>query len=209
MSALAERARAAPLVVTETTSRLLPRGSREDLSWSTHLERYGPLPPLPGRGESLLAEVERSGLTGRGGAGFPTSVKLRAVASRGSAVAVANGTEGEPASAKDAVLMTHNPHLVIDGLLAAAVAVGARKAIIAISRRASASAAQLTRALAERPGPAREIRVVVVPNRFVAGEESALVRWLNGGPAKPTFTPPRPFERGVDGRPTLVQNVET
>jgi len=209
VSALAERARDAPLVATGTASRLLPRDSREDISWSTHLERYGPLPPLAGHGESLLSEVERSGLTGRGGAGFPTSVKLRAVASRGSAVVVANGTEGEPASAKDAVLMAHNPHLVIDGVLAAAAAVGARKAIIALSRRASTSAAQLTRALAERPGPAQAIRIAGVPDRFVAGEESALVHWLNGGPAKPTFTPPRPFERGVDGRPTLVQNVET
>src|SRR5207237_639396 len=57
------------------------------------------------------------------------------------------------------------------------------------------------------PGPS--VRVVALPHRYVAGEESALVHWINGGPAKPTLTPPRPFESGVDARPTLVDNVET
>jgi NADH:ubiquinone oxidoreductase subunit F (NADH-binding) len=70
----------------------------------------------------------------------------------------------------------------------------------------------LERALAERQAHAYDsvvIRVVGAPNRYVAGEETALVNWLNGGDAKPTFVPPRPFEKGVAGRPTLVQNVET
>ncbi len=205
MSALAE---ARLGVEIDVARRLLPPGARDDHSWSTHLERYGPLPSAARRSASLLSEIARSGLTGRGGAGFPTSVKLRAVATHGAAVVVANGTEGEPASAKDAVLTAHNPHLVIDGVLVAAATVRARTAIVAVSRRGSASAAHLQAALAERPD-ANGIRVVAVPDRFVAGEESALVHWLNGGPAKPTFTPPRPFEKGVGGRPTLVQNVET
>jgi NADH:ubiquinone oxidoreductase subunit F (NADH-binding) len=64
-------------------------------------------------------------------------------------------------------------------------------------------------ALLERGRETKRIQLVAVPDRFVAGEESALVNFVNGGDAKPTFTPPRPFERGVDGRPTLVQNVET
>jgi NADH:ubiquinone oxidoreductase subunit F (NADH-binding) len=207
VSALAQPVEEAPLSRSETTRRLLPPGCREDRSLAGHLERYGPLPPLDGRTRSLLAEIERSGLAGRGGAGFPTHVKLRAVASRRSPVLVANGTEGEPASAKDKALMGHNPHLVIDGVLAAATAIGAREAIVALSRGARATENRLRRALAERPAAA--LRLVAVPDRFVAGDESALVHWLNGGPAKPTFTPPRPFEKGVGGRPTLVQNVET
>ncbi len=101
--------------------RLLPLGIAGDTSWSRHRERYGPL-VLAGR--SLLAEVERSGLTGRGGAAFPTAVKLAAVAAGRRPVVVANGTEGEPVSSKDAVLMTFNPHLVLDGVLAALAAVG-------------------------------------------------------------------------------------
>jgi NADH:ubiquinone oxidoreductase subunit F (NADH-binding) len=164
--------------------------------------------PSLGEGRALLAAVEQSGLTGRGGAAFPTAAKLRSLASKRSPLVVANGVEGEPASAKDQALMTHNPHLVIDGVLAASAAVGADEATIAVSRQARSSYAGLEGALAERR-PEIELHLAAVPARFVAGEESALVHWLNGGEAKPTFTPPRPFERGVRGRPTLVQNVET
>ncbi len=191
------------------TARLLPLDTEAPSSWAEHEERYGALPELTGHSRSLLAAIEQSGLRGRGGAGFPTAVKLRAVASRRSPIVVANGTEGEPASAKDKVLLRQNPHLVIDGVLAAMTAVGAREATIAVSQEAHASRAALEAALTERVRFARAIRVAAVPERFVAGEESALVHWLNGGDAKPTLTPPRPFERGVRGRPTLVQNVET
>src|SRR5439155_23142077 len=120
-------------------------------------------------------------------------------------VVVANGTEGEPASAKDKALLRRNPHLVLDGAVAAAEAVGAAEAIVAVSRADRA----LEAALRDRARTSIRVRVAQVPERFVAGEESALVHFLNGGPAKPTMTPPRPFERGVGGRPTLVQNVET
>jgi NADH:ubiquinone oxidoreductase subunit F (NADH-binding) len=163
-------------------------------------------------GRDLIDEVERSGLRGRGGGGFPTSLKMASVAERhGRAVVVANGTEGEPASHKDAVLLTHDPDLVIDGALAAADAVGAREVIVAISRASRTALARAGDAARRRGADARPVRLSVVgtPERFVAGEESALVHWLNGGPAMPTLTPPRPSERGVDGRPTLLQNVET
>jgi NADH:ubiquinone oxidoreductase subunit F (NADH-binding) len=208
MSATALRTDPPPTRVTGSTYRLLPRRAAENASFASHVERYGPLPPLSGLRTSLLREVESSGLTGRGGAGFPTAVKLRTVAGR-SPVVVANGAEGEPASSKDAVLMTFNPHLVLDGVLAAMVVVESGEAYVAVSRSARSAQAALSTALAERRRETRRIRLVAVPDRFVAGEESALVHWLNGGDAKPTFTPPRPFERGVRGRPTLVQNVET
>jgi NADH:ubiquinone oxidoreductase subunit F (NADH-binding) len=172
--------------------------------------RRGAAPVHAGRG--LIDEVERSGLRGRGGGGFPTSLKMAAVADRrGRAVVVANGTEGEPASHKDAVLLTRDPDLVIDGALDAAGAVGAREVIVAISRASRTALARTEDAARRRAAGARPIRLSVVgtPERFVAGEESALVHWLNGGPAMPTLTPPRPSERGVDGRPTLLQNVET
>jgi NADH:ubiquinone oxidoreductase subunit F (NADH-binding) len=122
-------------------------------------------------------------------------------------VVVANGVEAEPVSRKDSALLTTNPHLVLDGVLLAARLVRAREAIVAVAR-GSGVAARVQAALAERPDCAG-VRLVLAPDRFVAGEETALVRWLNGGEAKPTYVPPRPFERGVRGRPTLVQNVET
>lgn len=200
LAASVETARRAP-------DRLLPL--RALGSYDDYLHRYGPLPSFARDRELLLAQVERSGLTGRGGAGFPTARKLRAVARGRSPVVVANGTEGEPASAKDKTLLARNPHLVLDGILVAAEAVGADEAIIAVSRNDAGGYARIEGALRSRPALRRLVRLGAAPERFVAGEESALVNWLGDGPAKPTSTPPRPFERGLRGRPTLVQNVET
>jgi NADH:ubiquinone oxidoreductase subunit F (NADH-binding) len=88
-------------------------------------------------------------------------------------------------------------------------AVHADEAFVAVAQNDARGREALEATLHERPQDARRIELVEVPDRFVAGEESSLVHWLNGGPARPTFKPPRPFERGVGGRPTLVQNVET
>ena len=175
-----------------------------------HLHRHGPLSGRLDR-ESLLDAIERSELRGRGGAGFPTALKLRAVAGRrGRKVVLANGVEGEPPSGKDKVLLRYVPHLVLDGVEVAARAVGADQAIVAVSQAASTELAVLQSALRERGRPERlEIRVASVPHTFVAGEETALINAVAGGPPQPTATPPRPFERGIDGKPTLVQNVET
>jgi len=192
--------------LTTPPERLFPSVATK--GYTEHLARYGPLPPLAGRERAVIGEVEASGLTGRGGAGFPAATKLRAVARGRRPVVVANGTEGEPASAKDKELIARNPHLVLDGARTAAVLVGAGEAVVAVSREATASLAALEAALSERPD-ARSFRIARTSARFLAGEETALVHWLNGGDAKPTFTPPRPFERGVRGQPTLVQNVET
>ena len=170
---------------------------------------YEPLPPLSNRSarESLLVEIEASGLTGRGGAGFPTAAKLRAVAQDRGPVVVANGTEGEPASAKDKTLLSTAPQLVIDGAVTAARLVGAVDVYLAVARADRDGRAALERAATERHDGGIVLHLVSAPNRFVAGQESALVNWIGGGPAKPTID--RPFERGVLGRPTLVQNVET
>jgi NADH:ubiquinone oxidoreductase subunit F (NADH-binding) len=195
--------------------RALPRllaaageGGAETLA--RHRRTY-PAPAPPGRPrDDLVAAVERSGLRGRGGASFPTGRKLRAVVEGGrSPVVVVNGAEGEPASGKDKLLLSAAPQLVIDGALLAAAAVGAREVIVCVDQRAGAALAAVRTALAERRREAAALRLVTVPSRYVAGEETALVHWLNGGPAKPTRTPPRPFQRGVEGLPTLVDNVET
>jgi hypothetical protein len=106
--------------------RLLPAGfAAGPATLAGHLGRYG-RPPSPGRDgtrrQMLIDEVERSGLTGRGGAAFPTARKLAAVAAQAAPVVVANGTEGEPASAKDKVLLARSPHLVLDGAVLASPA---------------------------------------------------------------------------------------
>ena len=171
-----------------------------------HERTYGPLPVV---GRRFIDVVDASGLTGRGGAGFPAGRKMRGVASgRGAKVVVANGCEGEPASSKDRLLLTRLPHLVLDGVEAAAMAVGAADAYVCAHQHDTELLARLEAAVAERDDRVR-VTVTGVPGRYVASEQSALVQYLTGGPAKPRYTPPRPHEHGVRGRPTLVSNVET
>ena len=177
-----------------------------------HLSAHGPMPPLTGA--DIVARTEQAGLTGRGGAAFPTGRKLATVArgpGRKGTVVVANGCEGEPASAKDRTLILTAPHLVLDGIQLAARAVGARQAYLCIHEDAHDFRSTLTAALGERNGTDSELPITLtpIPQRYVASEESALIRAINGGPSLPAYTPPRPFERGVAGRPTLVDNVET
>jgi NADH:ubiquinone oxidoreductase subunit F (NADH-binding) len=189
------------------------RDDGHPVSLRKHVRRYGSARDAV-TGNELISVVEASGLGGRGGAAFPTGTKLRAVASqRRRPVVVVNGVEAEPASGKDRALLRAVPHLVLDGAVLAAGAVGAEDVIVGVGPHATAERKALLEAIDER---SREfvdgrvsLRIVVAPDGFVSGEETALIRFLNGGPAKPTFTPPRPFERGVGGAPTLEQNVET
>jgi NADH:ubiquinone oxidoreductase subunit F (NADH-binding) len=130
----------------------------------------------------------------------------------GRRVVVANGAEGEPASSKDRLLLTRLPHLVLDGITLAAAAVGAHEAYLCVHRHERDLLRGLQHAVAERLAYDLDlvpIRVTGIPGRYVASEQSSIVQYLNGGPGKPTFSPPRPHERGVRGRPTLVHNVET
>src|SRR5579875_1448461 len=194
--------------------RLLPgRIPAEPAGLREHLARHGAPPrcgPDPGGRRQLLAEVERSGLTGRGGAAFPAARKLAAVAAAGhTPVVIANGSEGEPASAKDKVLLAREPHLVLDGAVAAAEIVGAREAVVvvhpAVLAKVAHAAAERRRSRLDRA----RLRVMAAADGFVAGEATAVVRWVQRGIPTPTPTPPRVSERGLRGHPTLVQNVET
>jgi len=174
-----------------------------------HLRFWGSRPRLGSA--AFLDILDASGLTGRGGAAFPTARKMRTVAAhRKKAIVVANGGEGEPTSAKDRTLLKIAPHLVLDGAELAAAAVGADEINVCVHDEATFRA--LRQAVADRSAAGlAEIGIQVhnMPGHYVASEETALVQWLNGGPALPTATPPRPFEKGVKGRPTLVDNVET
>lgn len=168
-----------------------------------HVDRFGELSLIGGE---LIAAVVESGLTGRGGAGFPTGRKMAAVAGS-RPVVVGNGAEGEPLSRKDVQLLTRAPHLVLDGLNAAAAAVGADTVYLYLHADAAAA---VEAALDERPerDPYR-VAVVVAPDRFVAGEESAAIRRIEGGPALPRDRIAVAAVSGVRGRPTLFSNVET
>lgn len=178
------------------------------LTLAEHVAVHGPA-PTDLDAHALIGAVAQAGLRGRGGAAFPTAAKLEAVArARRRPIVLVNGGEGEPMSRKDRLLLAATPHLVLDGALAAATALGADEVIVCVPQDAAHANASLHQALAERDDAGR-VRVQPVPRRYLAGEESALVRFAGGGPLRPTLTPPRPSERGVRRRPTLVQNVET
>jgi NADH:ubiquinone oxidoreductase subunit F (NADH-binding) len=193
------------------TSRLLPPDGEPIHDLVAHVGRFGSL-PYRGRQGLLITDVKAAGLTGRGGAGFPTAAKLSAVMNaRRRSVVVANGAEGEPASEKDKLLLWYSPHLVLDGLQLAAEAVGADRSYLYLPRRRLLTD-HLEAALAVRRSTGADrlpVDLVGSPPRFLAGEESALVSRVDGGAALPRFRPPPVFQRGVGGRPTLVQNVET
>lgn len=172
-------------------------------SYAGHLAAHGPLPHV-----DLHALVEEAALTGRGGAGFPTAAKLRSVATaatRRAPVVVGNGSEGEPGAAKDATLLVLVPHLVFDGLALVATSLGATSAYLAAD---PAMLPALAAPLAERRDPVG-VRLHPAADAFLAGEESALCAAIDGKPPLPRTKFPPVRERGVDGRPTLVLNVET
>ena len=186
------------------------------LGLQAHESLHGPLPrpPRRGAGHSLILELERAGLRGYGGGGFPTATKLAAVAvQRAHAAVVVNASEGEPLSQKDVLLVRHLPHLVIDGALVAAALLGSERVVFALDEGALVARQSVDQALAERSELAGRgapaVHVAAVPRGYLTGQETALVRVLGGGPAKPAVTPPYPFERGLAGRPTLVSNAET
>ena len=181
--------------------------SGKPMTFAEHARIHGELPRRSAT--ELIDSIERSGLRGRGGADFPTATKLRAVAGRRRVSAVVvNGSETEPASAKDRLLLSRLPHLVLDGAMLAAELVGASEVIVKVGESAAGSLQALEGAIAVRHDFA-PARVVAAPEGYVAGEESAVIHHLNGGAEVPLFVPPRPYERGYRRRPTLVQNPET
>lgn len=166
-----------------------------------HRRRWGPVPRLDLTGLAAAATP----LVGAGGAEFPTSRKLHSLAGGGVAAVVVNAMEGEPASAKDHLLLQRAPHQVLDGAAAAAHALGTRRAIIRIAQ--GPLLPRVEAAIAERD----DLRwsVSIGPEAFVAGEASAIARALRGGPALPDGQSRPPMIGRVHRRPILLSNAET
>jgi NADH:ubiquinone oxidoreductase subunit F (NADH-binding) len=211
MTTIAQQGATADQFEPRPISRLLPPPGRPALDLAAHLRRHGQI-PYRGRAGQLIEDVRAAGLTGRGGAAFPMHRKLSAVlAAGGRPVVVANGAEGEPASSKDKALLLLNPHQVLDGIQLAAEATGASDAVLYVALDAD-KAHWLNHLIAQRSAARLdrlEVRLFVAPPKFLAGQESALVRRISGGPALPAFATRRVSERGVEGSPTLVSNIES
>ncbi|MDP2137237.1 MAG: NADH-ubiquinone oxidoreductase-F iron-sulfur binding region domain-containing protein [Candidatus Didemnitutus sp.] len=173
--------------------------------------------------ERVLAAVDASGLRGRGGAGFPTGRKWRAVATQpaGQKYVVANADEGDAGAYIDRYLMEDDPHALIEGMILAAYAVGASKGYIYLRAEYPLAGVVLNAALAEardagwlgsRIGGTEfsfDLEVYLGHGSYVCGEETSLLRSIEGNRPEVMARPPYPTERGLFDRPTLVNNVET
>jgi NADH:ubiquinone oxidoreductase subunit F (NADH-binding)/ferredoxin len=163
--------------------------------------------------EQLWADAEAFGLRGQGGALFPVVSKWRQLEGSRDAVVLVNGAEREPGTHKDRYLMAHRPFLFVDGVRLAALAVGAARAVVAVDED-HADIADGLRAAAESAAAAGllgdlSVEVKLVPAKYVAGEETALINSVQGGPPLPKWRPPYPSTAGLHGKPTLVHNAET
>ncbi|MEA2025362.1 MAG: NADH-ubiquinone oxidoreductase-F iron-sulfur binding region domain-containing protein [Chloroflexota bacterium] len=171
--------------------------------------------------DAVISMISESGLRGRGGAGYPTGSKWRDCASQPETrrYVVANGFEADPGAQVDRVLMERDPHAVIEGVAIAAWAVRAETAIIAVSATAPVVVERLRNAIDESvergyigrgaDGHVLDIEVREVAGSFVVGEETVLLRALEGRRAQPDQRPPYPSRAGLWGKPTVVNNIKT
>jgi NADH:ubiquinone oxidoreductase subunit F (NADH-binding) len=166
--------------------------------------------------EQIVAEVESSGLRGRGGAGFPTGAKWRAVhdAAGSEKFVVVNADEGDPGAYIDRFLMEDDPHALIEGALVACHAVGARKAYVYIRAEYPRAFDVLALAVADARasgalGERFDIELVRGRGSYLCGEETALLNSIEERRPEVRLRPPYPSTHGLFGRPTLVNNVET
>jgi NADH:ubiquinone oxidoreductase subunit F (NADH-binding) len=198
--------------------RLLRGAGAETMSYDTHCRVHGELPGAVRRARQdrsapLLAELTRAGLRGRGGGAFPLAAKVEAVRrAKGRPIVVVNGTEGEPMSMKDRMLLTALPHLVLDGAYCLADLLGTPEIVVALDESMRDGGETVRHAVRERPEAARRMgqpRIVMVPSGYVTGHETAVVNFVNRGVARPVTQPPRISERGIARRPTLMSNAET
>jgi len=171
----------------------------------------------------LISEVERSGLVGRGGAAFPTGLKMKFTAASTSTpkYIVANADEGEPGTFKDRVLMEKNPYQILEGMIISAYAIGARKGFFYIRQEYRKLAKRIEEIIIElyREGYlgknilgtrfSFDIELVIGAGAYICGEETALIESIEGKRGFPRMKPPYPAQSGLWNKPTLINNVET
>ncbi|MFH1159316.1 MAG: NADH-ubiquinone oxidoreductase-F iron-sulfur binding region domain-containing protein, partial [Pseudomonadota bacterium] len=174
--------------------------------------------------EWLIGEIKASGLRGRGGAGFPTGLKWEMLAKRPRSAGkfiVCNADEGDPGAYMDRSVLEGNPHSIIEGMLICAYGVGATEGLIYVRNEYPLAIKHLSAALGQArdigllgadilgTGFSFDIKVVKGAGAFVCGEETALIKSIEGKMGEPRQRPPFPIDKGIDGKPTLINNVET
>lgn len=171
----------------------------------------------------VIETIERAGLRGRGGAGFPTGKKWRLCRAAPGEIkyVVGNGDEGDPGAFMDRSLLEGNPHIVLEGMIIGAYAIGATQGIVYVREEYPLAVKTITTAIAQArdygllgsnifmSGFSFDIEVARGAGAFVAGEETALIAAVEGRKSEPRQRPPYPVECGLWGKPTVINNVET
>ena len=193
-----------------TLPRVLSGDSTRPRTWAQHLAAFGEPPATA----SLADQLDEAGLLGRGGGAFATARKVRHLHDQRGRhkFVVVNAMEGEPASHKDLTLTSTNPHLILDGAQYLAHAIGASRVAVCAARDNPRVINHLQRAIHERQrSSAHQVNFELhtPPWRYVAGEESALVHWLDDHEALPQYRPNRPHVARIGRAPVLVDNAET
>jgi len=209
------------LVVLRNRGRIDPEKIDEYIATEGYAGAAKALAKMTPKG--IIAEITASGLRGRGGAGFPTGRKWE-TARRGPAgprYVVCNGDEGDPGAFMDRSVLEADPHAVIEGLIIGARAVGASRGFLYIRNEYPLAVARVVKALEQAraygllgrdilgSGFDFDLEVVRGAGAFVSGEETALLASIEGRRAYPRQRPPYPAEKGLWGRPTVINNVET
>ena len=182
-------------------------GGVEDLSYKafTQALQMGP--------EKVIAEVENSGLQGRGGAGFPAFFKWKAVRAQSETerYVICNADEGEPGTFKDREIILRQPHKMLEGLAIAAQVIEANEIHIYIRGEFTNEVRSLRKAVAEAESKIEPIKIHISLGHgaYICGEETALIESLEGKRGMPRLKPPFPTEKGFRNKPTLMHNVET
>lgn len=179
---------------------------------SSSMDDYQLLPD----GETILRALERAQLRGRGGASYPTAAKWRAARDTPAAerFVVANGDEGDPGSFVDRLLLEADPHAVLAGMLACAKTIGAQHGLVYVRGEYPQASIRVSEAIREARraghlGRDFDVEVISGAGSYVCGEETALLRSIEGLRGEPRPKPPFPAQSGLFGKPTVVQNVET
>ncbi len=207
-------------IIMEKCGRIDPEDIHEYIAEGGYetLVKVLELPP-----EQVIAEIEKSGLRGRGGAGFPTGRKW-ALARRAhgeNKIVICNADEGDPGAYMDRTILESNPHQILEGLMICAYTVGARKALIYVRAEYPLAVKLVTKAIEQAKelklaggnilgtGFDLDISVFQGSGAFVCGEETALIQSIEGQRGMPLHRPPYPVEKGLGGEPTVINNVKT
>jgi NADH-quinone oxidoreductase subunit F len=207
-------------VVMEKCGRIDPEDIYDYIAEDGYDTLVGMLQRSP---EEVIQQIKDSGLRGRGGAGFPTGDKWELAANmpRDTKLVICNADEGDPGAYMDRTILESNPHQVLEGLIACAYAVGAHKAIVYIRSEYPLAVRIVTDAIHQAKtlglvgqnilGSSFDLEIEVFQGSgaFVCGEETALIRSIEGLRGMPVLRPPYPVERGLWGNPTVINNVKT